>query len=172
MKTVNIVETDTGSTTENMEPVSPPIRVMAVASGGGHWLELLRLRPALEGCDLHFVGIYSELDSTVAPYPFYLVSDSHFDEPLRMVRSFFRLLQLFRKIRPQVVVSTGAGCGALAMLIGRLFRARTIWIESAANCSVLSRSGKLAARVASTTLVQWPELARPDKIYYRGNILL
>ena len=159
------------STSGNVETITAPIRVMAVASGGGHWLELLRLSPAFEGCELHFIGIYSELASTVAPHPFHLVPDSHFDEPLRMIRTFFRLSRLFWKIRPQAVVSTGAASGALAMLMGRLFRARTLWVDSAANCQILSRSGRLARRLAHKTLTQCPPLARPDGPFYRGSVL-
>lgn len=155
----------------NKDATTASIRVMAVASGGGHWFQLLRLRPAFEGCELHFVSIYSELGSTVVPHPFYLVPDSHFDEPLRIIRAFFRLLRLFWKIRPQVVVSTGAASGAIAMLIGRLFRVRTLWIESAANCQALSLSGKLALRLAHTMLTQCSHIARPRGPFYRGKII-
>ena len=150
---------------------SAPIRVLAVASGGGHWHELLRLRPALEGFEQYFIGIYTELDLSVAPHPFYMVPDAHFDEPWRMIRTFFHLLTLFRKIRPQVVISTGAAPGGLAMLLGRIFRARTLWVDSAANCNVLSRSGRLALRIAHKTLTQYPHLAQPEGPFYRGSIL-
>ena len=160
------------STSKGIGSPTATVRVMAVASGGGHWLELLRLRPAFEGCELHFVGIYSELSSTVAPHHFHLVPDSHFDEPFKMFRAFFRLLRLFWKIRPQAVVSTGAASGALAMLIGRLFRARTLWVDSVANCHVLSRSGRLALRIAHKTLTQCQHIARPEGPFYRGNIML
>ena len=160
---------DTEKTTIEVSTI--PVRVLAVASGGGHWLELLRLRPALEGCDLHFAGIDTNLNKSVAPYPFHFVPDAHFDEPWRMIRTFFSLLRLFWKIRPQVVVSTGAAPGGLAMLLGRIFRARTLWVDSAANCNVLSRSGRLALRLAHKTLTQYPHLARPDGPFYFGRIL-
>ena len=29
-------------------------RVLAISSGGGHWIQLLRLRPAFAGADVHF----------------------------------------------------------------------------------------------------------------------
>ena len=162
-----------GVLTDTETPIIPilPVRVLAVASGGGHWHELLRLRPALEGCEQHFVGIDTVWASSVAPYPFYVVPDAHFDEPVRMIRTFFHLLQLFRKIRPQVVISTGAAPGGLAMLLGRIFRARTLWVDSAANCYILSLSGRLALRMAHATLTQYPHLASQEGPFYRGNIL-
>ena len=35
--------------------MSKPRRILAVSSGGGHWVELMRLRPAFEGHDVAFV---------------------------------------------------------------------------------------------------------------------
>ena len=32
-------------------------RILAVSSGGGHWIELLRIRPAFEGADVAFVTV-------------------------------------------------------------------------------------------------------------------
>ena len=150
---------------------SGPLRVLAVASGGGHWHELLRLRAALEGCEPHFIGIDPAWESSVAPHPFHVVPDAHFDEPWKMIRTFFRLLRWVRKIRPHAVISTGAAPGGLAMLAGRLVGARTLWVDSAANCHVLSRSGRLAMRMAHMTLTQHPALARPTGPFYRGSVL-
>jgi UDP-N-acetylglucosamine:LPS N-acetylglucosamine transferase len=156
--------------TTSPHPVAP-VRILAIASGGGHWHELLRLRPAFEGCDLHFIGIDPNWKPSVAPAPFHVVPDAHFDEPLRMIRTFFYLLRLFRRIHPQAVVSTGAAPGGLAMLLGRIFGARTLWVDSAANCTILSRSGRLAMRIAHTTLTQYSHLAAPEGPFYRGSIL-
>ena len=164
-----------GQTTRGIteDPTIPPapVRVLAVASGGGHWHELLRLRPALEGCEQYFVGLNKEYAVSVAPHPFYSVPDAHFDEPFRIICTFFRLIPIFWKIRPHVVLSTGAAPGGLSMLLGRIFRARTLWVESAANCVVQSRTGRLCKHIAGISFVQWPELARSEGPFYRGNIL-
>ena len=147
------------------------IRVLAIASGGGHWHELMQLRPAFEDCNPHFIGIDANWKSSVEPHPFNVVPDAHFDEPIRMIRTFFILLWLFCKIRPHAVVTTGAAPGGLAMLIGRMFWARTLWIDSVANCNVLSRSGRLAMRIAHETLTQHQHLERSKGPFYKGSIL-
>ena len=149
-----------------------PVRVLAVASSGGHWHELLQLCPALEGCEQHFIGIDSGWELSVAPHPFYIVPDTHIDEPLKIIITFFRLLRLFRKIRPHVVLSTGAAPGGLAMVLGRIFRARTLWVDSAANCNDLSLSGRMSFFFAHKVLTQSPHLAKPDGPYYQGSLLL
>jgi len=154
--------------------VSPTasIRVLAISSDGGHWHELLRLRPALEDFDVHYASVNKYGAGIVTPRPYYVVPDAHFNKPYRIINTFIGVLKLFWKIRPQAVVSTGSAPGGMAMLVGRIFGARTIWVESAANCAQQSRSGRFTRRVAKTVFVQWPELARADGPYYRGNILL
>ena len=32
-------------------------KILVVASGGGHWIQMLRLRPAFEGLDVAFVSV-------------------------------------------------------------------------------------------------------------------
>ena len=50
-------------------------------------------------------------------------------------------------------------------------RAKTIWIDSIANCERLSSSGRRARRVAHQWLTQWPDLARPEGPHYWGAVL-
>ncbi len=32
-------------------------KVLAISSGGGHWVQLLRLRPAFAGCDVTYATV-------------------------------------------------------------------------------------------------------------------
>lgn len=79
--------------------------------------------------------------------------------------------RLVRKVRPDVVVSTGALPGLACIALGRLIGARTIWIESMANSEEMSRSGAWASRIADECLVQWPQLERPGRTRYAGSVL-
>ncbi len=45
------------------------VRVLAVASGGGHWVQLLRLRPAWEGCDVAYATVHREFGGRGAGRP-------------------------------------------------------------------------------------------------------
>ena len=65
--------------------------------------------------------------------------------------------------RPDVIVSTGAAPGYLALKVGKLLRAKTIWIDSIANVDELSLSGKMAGHCADLWLTQWPHLASAEK---------
>src|SRR6185437_16051286 len=51
-------------------------RVLAVSSGGGHWIQLLRVAPAFSGCDVSFVTVHELYRSQVARHRFYLINDA------------------------------------------------------------------------------------------------
>ena len=73
--------------------------------------------------------------------------------------------------RPDVIISTGAAPGLLAVVLGKLMGARTLWLDSIANADRLSLSGKLAGRYANLWLTQWPHLAGVDGPSFRGAVL-
>ena len=82
-------------------------------------------------------------------------------------------LQIGRVIvreRPQVVVSTGAAPGYLALRLAKALGARTVWIDSVANVDELSLSGRLASEKADLCLTQWPHLAS-GPVSYQGSVL-
>ncbi|MGC1383777.1 MAG: hypothetical protein WA823_08365, partial [Candidatus Acidiferrales bacterium] len=113
-------------------------KVLAVASGGGHWIQLLRLRPAFSEADVVFVGVSPSYRSQVSRYKFYSVKDATRWEKTALVQTAVQLLWIILRERPDVVVSTGAAPGYLAIRIGKLLRAKTIWLDSIANVDCLS----------------------------------
>jgi UDP-N-acetylglucosamine:LPS N-acetylglucosamine transferase len=80
-------------------------------------------------------------------------------------RLAYQLIQLFGlmvRLRPDVVITTGAAPGYLAIRIGRLLKARTVWVDSIANAQELSLSGKRAGKHCDLWLTQWAHLAGSD----------
>jgi UDP-N-acetylglucosamine:LPS N-acetylglucosamine transferase len=146
-------------------------RVLAIASGGGHWQQLMRLRPALQGQNAIYVTTNNAYAVDVPGEELFVVTDANRNEPLNLIRSalgmFFRVL----KVRPELVITTGAAPGLFGIMFGRLFGARTIWIDSIANAEKLSMSGRIASRIAHITLTQWPHLEGADGPQYEGSIL-
>ena len=146
-------------------------KVLAVASSGGHWTQLLRVIPALTSCEIVFVTVLESYRSQVPENKFYVVNDANRWNKLRLITLAIRLVWIISKERPDVVVSTGAAPGYLALLFGRLFGARTIWIDSITNIEHLSMSGSLVGRHADLWLTQWPHLAKPEGPHYGGSVL-
>ena len=135
------------------------IRVLAVASGGGHWVQLLRLRPAFDGCDLSFATVHAASASEVPGADFHVFRDASRKDWWRFFGAAYDMARIVLTVRPNVVVTTGAMPPLAALLFGRLSGAKTLWIDSVANSEELSGSGRLASSLAHRAVTQWPDLA-------------
>lgn len=145
-------------------------RLLAVASGGGHWIQLLRIAPAFGDCDCAFVCTLDAGDQ-VGGHRFYRVPDANRWNKLAVIRMSLTVLGIMVRERPAIVISTGAAPGCIALLFGRLIGAKTIWLDSFANVDTLSMSGRLAGRFADLWLTQWKHLAKPDGPHYEGSVI-
>lgn len=144
--------------------------MLAVASSGGHWAQLRRLAPAFEGHDVAYLTTHSGHRAEVAPARFYTVADANRGSRTALLRSAMKILWVLVRERPDVVVSTGAAPGYLAIRGAKLFGGRTMWIDSVANVDELSLSGRMASTCADLCLTQWPHLA-DGPVRYRGAVL-
>ena len=90
---------------------------------------------------------------------------------LRLAFMIVRVTWLVVMHRPDVIVSTGAAPGYVALRVGKVFGARTIWIDSIANVEALSMSGRKIGRYADLWLTQWPHLAQTAGPFYKGAVL-
>lgn len=149
-----------------------PRRVLAIASGGGHWVQLRRLRPAFEGCEVAYVSVLADYADDVPGHRFYAVTNmTRFNLGALLVLAP-QLLKILLKERPDVVITTGSAPGLICLAMTKLFtRARTMWIDSIANCERMSTSGRQARRFADQWLTQWPELADSEGASYWGAVL-
>lgn len=144
--------------------------VLAVASAGGHWIQLLRLKPAFEGAKLHFMTTNQDLSKDVAE-TLYVVTDANIWEKLKLIKMFMQVAWVVIKLRPDIVITTGAAPGFAAILFGKLFGAKTIWLDSIANAEELSNSGKKAKKIADVWLTQWEHLAGEKGPGFKGKVL-
>lgn len=145
-------------------------RVLAIASGGGHWEQLMQIREGFADCDVVFattipkLGEKSGVDAITVP-------DCNRHEKLKSAWSALYLFWLLVRVRPDVIVTTGALPGFLAVLIGRWIGARTLWLDSVANAEELSMAGRLAHRHVNRLLTQWPNVAEVTGAEYYGSVL-
>ena len=146
-------------------------RILAVSSGGGHWIELLRLRPAFEGHDVAYVTVRESYRSYIGDERLHVVNDATRWEKFGLLLCAWRLFWIIVRERPHVIISTGAAPGYLAFVIGKVLRRRTIWVDSISNVEKISDSAERLDRWADLILTQWPHLAKPDGPIYEGAIL-
>ena len=145
-------------------------RVLAIASGGGHWVQLQRLRPALQGHDVAYATVSAMYRDDIPDGRFHVVPDATRWERWPLFKLALAVFWLLLRERPHVVISTGAAPGFFALVLGKLMGARTIWVDSMANVEELSRSAHLVRRFADLWLTQWPHLASEDGPAYHGAV--
>ena len=147
------------------------VRILAISSGGGHWVQLLRLRPAFEGCDVAFVTVHRAYRNEVPNARFYRINDATRWNKWGLIKMAVRILLVMLRERPDVIVSTGAAPGYFALRCGKFIRARTVWLDSIANVDSLSMAGERAGRFADLWLTQWQHLERPLGPWFVGAML-
>ncbi|GAB5438829.1 UDP-N-acetylglucosamine--LPS N-acetylglucosamine transferase [Falsiruegeria mediterranea] len=145
--------------------------VLAVSSGGGHWVQMQHLAPAFEGTEVHYATTDSTAADRVRDGHVHTYPDANKDTPLRLALCALRLAWIVLRLRPDVVISTGAAGGFLAIRVARLIGARTMFIDSIANARSLSISARLSLDVADRVLSQWPAVADLSGAEYRGAII-
>ncbi len=146
-------------------------RILALASGGGHWQQLMEMRPAFEGCEVTYATTLAGLPEEFGASPAVIVPDFSRSDLWRLPVAGWRIGGALRRCRPDIVISTGALPGVTALALGKLFGARTIWVDSVANAEEMSLSGKMARRVADLWLSQWPHVAEESGAGYFGAVL-
>jgi len=146
-------------------------KILAVSSGGGHWVELIRIAPAFVGHDVAFATVDETYHSDVGSARFYTVRDVTRWNKRRWIQTVVKLMWILLRERPDVVVSTGALPGYFSLRLAKCFGAKTIWLDSIANVEELSMSGQKIGKYADLWLTQWPHLVKPNGPLYRGTVL-
>ena len=145
-------------------------RLLAGASGGGHWIELMRLRPAFEGFEVSFVSTFPGYREIVPGHRYYAVPDASRFQLVTFLPIFWRALRIVIYERPDAIVTTGSAPMLPFVFFGRLFGAKTLWIDSIASSEHLSTSGRIAKRLAGQCISQWPDVASAEAIEYWGKV--
>jgi UDP-N-acetylglucosamine:LPS N-acetylglucosamine transferase len=147
------------------------MKVLAIASKGGHWVELLRLLPAFSGMEVVYISTNKDLATTVPGSKFYTVADANRWNKFKLIQIFMAIFQIVYKERPKFIISTGAAPGLMGLAAGKMLGIRTIWVDTIASAEKLSLSGRIAVKFVDRIYTQWPELSGP-KVIYAGNILV
>lgn len=147
-------------------------KVLAVSSGGGHWIQLCRLVPAFADCDVVYASVDPAPPAELRGSVYYSIPDATRRDRIGFVPLVVRLTRILLRERPDAVVTTGAAPGLVALALAKvLLRSRTVWVDSVANVEQMSTAGRLAKRVADVWLTQWAHLSAPGGPDHWGAVL-
>jgi UDP-N-acetylglucosamine--N-acetylmuramyl-(pentapeptide) pyrophosphoryl-undecaprenol N-acetylglucosamine transferase len=133
-------------------------RVALAASPGGHIDLLIALSGAVQDADRLWVLPEGARRDALA-------AGGERTAPVRIFGSSPRALlgnlrdvgRTLRRVRPEVVITSGAGVVVPYCVMARVLGARIIYMETMARVTSGSRAGRVLSRIAESTLVQWPE---------------
>jgi UDP-N-acetylglucosamine:LPS N-acetylglucosamine transferase len=148
-------------------------KILAIASPGGHWIQLNKIcNPLEDRFDVVYVTPAAQYTSGKKSSRKILnITDASATSKLKLIPLAFQLLGIFIAQRPKAIISTGAAPGAIAFLLAKFLPIQTIWVDSIANVSQLSRSARMVKNHADLLITQWEALSDGDKIIYKGSIL-
>ncbi len=149
------------------------MKICIVCSSGGHFFQLFRLKEVWQDKN-HFWVSFPAQDTQ------YLLKDELVywaNYPTNrnvknLIKNLFLAWRILRTERPDVIISTGAGVAVPFILIGKLLKIKSIYIESITFIKRISLSGFLIYPFVDKFLVQWQELAeRYKKAEYHGQVV-
>lgn len=152
-------------------------KVMFISSTGGHFVELMQLKPLFKKYDYHIVTektdnnikLKDEYGKKIS-YLIYGTKDHRFVYPFKLLVNCFLCLFIYIKFRPKYIVSTGAHVAGPMCLIGKIFGSKIIFIETFANMRTKTITGKLVYKFADLFIVQWKSMLKlyPNAKYFGG----
>ena len=146
-------------------------KLIALASGGGHWVQLQRLRPAFAEFDTVYVSMFDSYREQVAGSRYYVIPDASRFDVKSFAPVFLKAVGILIKERPACLVTTGSAPMLAFVLLARLMGVRTLWIDSIANSERLSSSGRMAKKIAHRVVSQWPEVAEHEGVACWGAVI-
>lgn len=152
---------------------SPPKpKLLAISSPGGHWIQLGRLCERLrDRYDIVYAVPNTLFDNDLGARRSYSITDASADDKWRLLPCALQVFVILLRERPHAILTTGAAPGAVAILLGKLLRIRTVWVDSIANVRRISRAGRLVQQRADVFLTQWEHLRDEPSVRHEGAVL-
>lgn len=152
-------------------------KVILVSSIGGHLEQLLLLKRVIKESEATIVternnsSLYLQKKYDSVFYLPYLSRKSKVDFFYHFLLAFYQSIKLYRRIRPDLIISTGAACAIPMCFLGRVFGAKVIFIETFSRIHSKTLTGAVCYYLAHIFIVQWEELLdKYPRAYYLGSI--
>jgi UDP-N-acetylglucosamine:LPS N-acetylglucosamine transferase len=149
------------------------VDLLLVCSPGGHLLQLVSLRDAWSSHRRAWVTLdKSDARSLLEGERVVYAHGPTNRSVANLLRNLGLAWTVVRRLRPRVVLTTGAGVAVPFAWVARALGARVVYVESVTRIDEASLSCRLIRPVADRVYVQWPELAaRLPGARYAGNLI-
>lgn len=147
-------------------------KVLFISSTGGHLNELLQLKSLFYNYDYLLVtekdkSTISLKDKYNVKYLVYGTRKNLFSYFFKFIFNFIKSFIIFIKFKPDVVITTGAHTCVAMIFIAKLFKKKSIYIETMANRKTKTMTGKIVEKWVTYFVVQWEDMKNlyEDSVY-------
>lgn len=134
-------------------------RILLVSSSGGVLLDLLALKPWWSRYDTIWAAVRAaDTESVLAGYRVRWIPDSSIKQPVGVLRGLLRARRIFRKERPNLVLSAGSGPAIPFFLLAFASGIPTFWVSTFNLMSTPGITARICGRLASRVLLQRPSM--------------
>ena len=147
---------------------------MFISSTGGHLNEMLQLKELFEKYDYYIVtektksnlNLKNKYKNKVS-FLVYGTKDHMLVYPFKLIYNTFKSLFIYLKVHPDYIVTTGAHTAGPMCCIGKLLGSRIIYIDTFANITTKTVTGKCLYPIADKFIVQWESMLKlyPEAVY-------
>lgn len=134
------------------------LKICLVGSSGGHLTHLYMLKPFWENRDRFWVTFDKEdarsLLENERMYPCYYPTNRNIKN---LIRNTVIAIKILKREKPDLIISSGAAVAVPFFYIGKMFGAKTIYIEVFDRIDKPTMTGKLVYPIADKFIVQWEE---------------
>lgn len=135
------------------------MKVCLVGSSGGHLTHLYMLKPFWQDKERFWVTFdKADARSILEGETFYPCHYPTNRNLKNLIRNTILAWKVLRKEKPDLIVSSGAAVAVPFFYLGKLFGAKTVYIEVFDRIDASTLTGKLVYPVTDKFVVQWEEM--------------
>lgn len=137
------------------------MKICLVGSSGGHLTHLYLLKPFWEKKERFWVTFDKEDARSILEnetfYPCHFPTNRNLKN---LIKNTILAFNILRKEHPDVIISSGAAVAVPFFYLGKLFGAKTVYIEVFDRIDAPTLTGKLVYPVTDKFIVQWEEMKK------------
>ncbi|WP_407854982.1 PssD/Cps14F family polysaccharide biosynthesis glycosyltransferase [Enterococcus hailinensis] len=137
------------------------MKVCLVGSSGGHLTHLYMLKPFWENEERFWVTFDKEDAKSILKdekmYPCHYPTNRNIKN---LIKNTFLAIKVLKREKPDLIISSGAAVAVPFFYFGKLFGAKTVYIEVFDRIDAPTVTGKLVYPVTDEFIVQWEEMKK------------
>ena len=143
------------------------MKICLVGSSGGHLTHLYQLNKFWKNKNRFWVTFDKEDARSILEnekvYNCYYPTNRNLKN---LIRNTFVALKVLKKERPDIIISSGAAIAVPFFYLGKIFGAKTVYIEVFDRIDKPTLTGKLVYPVTDKFIIQWEEM---KKVYKKAE---